>query len=228
MSIQFVIRDQFISYSLSEFGQILGIPFEGQCSFMNEWTLDALSREQYPSGPYHTHLPSHEEIKMFNQTERTEHTPTTEQYNLAFFVAKLIEFVRSRYGFIFPYDVLLTRLFNHVMVEYPHLQSSQYVLVDRVMLSLGAPRQRKPRKDIGVKRTRHSNSSSSAFDHGSSSHQVNDDENRGDEGTSRVSTPSPTTYYKSSSQNIPPVFSNPLPHELTMENLFTRQTSMLN
>ncbi|GJW63154.1 hypothetical protein Tco_0115038 [Tanacetum coccineum] len=71
------------------------------------------------------------------------------------------------------------------------------------MLSLGAPRQRKSRKDIGVKRTRHSNSSSSDFDHDSSSHQVNDDENRGDEGTSRVSTPSPTTYYKSSSQNIP-------------------------
>ncbi|GJR40767.1 retrovirus-related pol polyprotein from transposon TNT 1-94 [Tanacetum coccineum] len=53
----------------------------------------------------------------------------------------------------------------------------------RVILSLGVPRQRKPRKDIGVKRARHS-TSSSAFDHGSSSHQVEDDETIGDEGTS--------------------------------------------
>ncbi|GKG61810.1 hypothetical protein Tco_0623527, partial [Tanacetum coccineum] len=52
------------------------------------------------------------------------------------------------------------------------------------MLSLGVPRQRKPRKDIGVKRARHSTSSSSAFDYGSSSHQVEDDETMGDKGTS--------------------------------------------
>ncbi|GJX65909.1 hypothetical protein Tco_0300252 [Tanacetum coccineum] len=142
-------------------------------------------------------------------------------------IANLI-FVRARSVFILPYGMLLTHLFNHVTAEYPRLQSPQNVLVDRVMLSLGAPRQRKPRKDIGVKRTRHSTSSSTAFDHDSFSHQVDDDENRGDEGTSRVSTPSPTTYFNSLSQNIPQVFSNPLPHEQTMENLFTRQTSMLN
>ncbi|GJX23131.1 hypothetical protein Tco_0227576 [Tanacetum coccineum] len=119
----------------------------------------------------------------------------------------------ARSVFILPYGMLLTHLFNHVTAEYPRLQSPQNVLVDRVMLSLGAPRQRKPRKDIGVKRTRHSTSSSTAFDHDSFSHQVDDDENRGDEGTSRVSTPSPTTYFNSLSQNIPQVFSNPLPHE---------------
>ncbi|GKE73248.1 hypothetical protein Tco_1535289, partial [Tanacetum coccineum] len=53
------------------------------------------------------------------------------QYNLAFFVAKRIEFVRSRRGYILPYGMLLTRLFKHVMAEYPHLQSDQYVLIDR-------------------------------------------------------------------------------------------------
>ncbi|GKD14668.1 hypothetical protein Tco_1199075 [Tanacetum coccineum] len=86
---------------------------------------------------------------------------------------------------------------------------------------------RKPRKDIGVKRTRHS-TSSSTFDHGLSSRQVDGDETRVDEGTSRVSTPSPTTYYNSLPQDVFQIFSNPLPHEQTMENLFTRQTSMLN
>ncbi|GJR79235.1 hypothetical protein Tco_0150020 [Tanacetum coccineum] len=125
------------------------------------------------------------------------HVANSIQYYLAFYVAKRIEFVRRRRGYIFPYGMLLTRLFRHVMAEYLHLQSDQFVLIDRVMLPLGAPQQHKPRKDIGVKRARRSTSSSSAFDHGSSSRQVDDDETRVDEGTSRVSTPSPTTYYNS-------------------------------
>ncbi|GJS40142.1 hypothetical protein Tco_0565185 [Tanacetum coccineum] len=124
------------------------------------------------------------------------HVANSIQYYLAFYVSKRIEFVRRRRGYIFTYGMLLTRLFRHVMVEYLHLQSDQFVLIDRVMLSLGAPRQRKPRKDIGVKRARHS-TFSSAFNHGFSSRQVDGDETRVDEGTSRVSTPSPTTYYNS-------------------------------
>ncbi|GJW78847.1 hypothetical protein Tco_0140529 [Tanacetum coccineum] len=107
-----------------------------------------------------------------------------EPYNLAFFVAKKIEFVRSRPRYILRYGMLLTHLFNLVMDEYLHLQGPQYLLFDIVMLSFGAPKQHKPRKDIGVKRSRHSTSSSSTFDHDSSSHQVDDDENVGDEGTS--------------------------------------------
>ncbi|GJV60331.1 hypothetical protein Tco_1466431 [Tanacetum coccineum] len=160
-------------------------------SFTDEWSLDALLREQCPFGPYHTELPTHEEIRT------------------------------SRRGYILPYGMLLTCMFRHVMAEYPHIQSDQFILVDRVMLYLGAPRQHKPRKDIGVKRAHHFTSSSCAFDHDSSSRQVDDDESRVDIGTSRVSTPAPTTYYNSLHQDVPQIFSNPHPHKQNMENLFT-------
>ncbi|GJV86069.1 hypothetical protein Tco_1525967 [Tanacetum coccineum] len=212
MSIIFVIRDQFISYSLSKFGQILTIPYEGQCSLIDEWSRDALSREQYMSNPYHTKLPSPEDIRMFIQTERTGHNHV----------------LKGELVYLDDNQILSKEVQPHMKNWVEIIRENVLFLVDRVMLFLGAPRQRKPRKDIGVKRTRHSTSSSFAFDYGSSSRQADDDENRGDEGTSKVSTPSLTTYYNSFPQNIPQVFFNPLPHEQTMENLFTRQTSMLN
>ncbi|GKA39679.1 retrovirus-related pol polyprotein from transposon TNT 1-94 [Tanacetum coccineum] len=46
----------------------------------------------------------------------------------AFFVAKRIEFIKSRHGYILPYGILLTRLLRYVMVEYPRLQRDQYGL----------------------------------------------------------------------------------------------------
>ncbi|GJX85455.1 hypothetical protein Tco_0336229 [Tanacetum coccineum] len=77
------------------------------------------------------------------------------------------------------------------MIEYPELNNESYVLYDRVMTPLAAQLERKPRRDRGIRRGRHSTSSSSAFDQPSSSH-LNDYDNGGnDEGTSRASTPSP-------------------------------------
>ncbi|GJS66133.1 retrovirus-related pol polyprotein from transposon TNT 1-94 [Tanacetum coccineum] len=88
----------------------------------------------------------------------------------------------------------------------------------------------KTRKDYGTKRGCHSTSASSAsdFDHPSSSHHVYDDNDENDEGTSRASTPSPTRFVNSLSNEIPQVFSNPPDDEQTMQNLFTRQTKILN
>ncbi|GJS25156.1 MAK10-like protein [Tanacetum coccineum] len=74
MSIIFIIQEKFISYTLFEFGQILCIPSEGQCSCTDEWSLDALLREHCLSGPYHTELPTPEDIRLFIQNERSEHT----------------------------------------------------------------------------------------------------------------------------------------------------------
>ncbi|GJR05006.1 hypothetical protein Tco_0527990 [Tanacetum coccineum] len=79
-----------------------------------------------------------------------------------------------------------------------------------------------------MKRGRHSASSSSAFGQPSSSH-LNDDDNHGnDEGTSRASTPSPTRFVNSLSNDIPRVFSNPPNNEPNMEPFYTRQTEILN
>ncbi|GJW01035.1 hypothetical protein Tco_1556286 [Tanacetum coccineum] len=113
---------------------------------------------------------------------------------------------------------------NGVVVEY------RYVLYDRFMYPLASQHERKTRKDYGMKRGRHSTStsSSSAFDHPSSSHHVDDDNDENDEGTSRASTPSPTRFVNSLSNEIPQVFSNPPNDEQTMQTLFTRQTEILN
>ncbi|GJZ16634.1 hypothetical protein Tco_0552757 [Tanacetum coccineum] len=108
MSIIFIIQGKFISYTLSKFAKNFDIPSKGQCSFMDEWSLDALLREQYPSGPYHSELSTPEDIRTFIQTELTEH----------------IGLIKG------------------------------CVLVDNVMLSLGALRHRKRRKDIDDDETR--------------------------------------------------------------------------
>ena len=42
--VNFTIRNHTFSYPLPTFGQILGVPTEGQCTFTHEWSLDALTR----------------------------------------------------------------------------------------------------------------------------------------------------------------------------------------
>ncbi|GKC47555.1 hypothetical protein Tco_1065277 [Tanacetum coccineum] len=118
---------------------------------------------------------------------------TSTRYNLAFFILKRMEFVRRQPRMILPYGMLLTRLFNHAMSNFPELSSDRYVLCDRVMDPPTPQRGQKTRKDYGTKKGYYSTltSSSSAFDHPSSSHHVDDDNDEDDEGTSRVSSLSP-------------------------------------
>ncbi|GJY61729.1 hypothetical protein Tco_0462386 [Tanacetum coccineum] len=59
-------------------------------------------------------------------------------------------------------------------------------------------------------------------------HHVDDDNDEADEGTSRVSTPSPTTYVNSLSDDVPQVLTNPPHDEQNIETLFTRQNEILN
>ncbi|GJU06397.1 hypothetical protein Tco_1122827 [Tanacetum coccineum] len=88
------------------------------------------------------------------------------------------------------------------MEENPKLENESYVLYDHVMTLLAAQLKRKPRRDRGTRRGRHS-TSSSAFDQPSSSHLNDDDDDGNDEGTSRASTPSP----------IPPVYVNSITNQ---------------
>nr|GEV39010.1 UBN2 domain-containing protein [Tanacetum cinerariifolium] len=59
------------------------------------------------------------------------------------------------------------------------------------------------RKDCGTGRGRHSTSSSSAFDHPSSSHLNDDDDDVNNEGASRASTPSLTRFINSLTNDVP-------------------------
>ncbi|GKC95888.1 hypothetical protein Tco_1161330, partial [Tanacetum coccineum] len=124
--------------------------------------------------------------------------------------------------------MLLTRLFKYVMSESLEFSNDRYVLYDRVMYPLTAQQEQKSQKDYGTRRGHSSTSSLSDFGQPSSSH-LNDDDNDGnDEGTSRASTPSPTRFVNSLSNDIPQIFSNPPNIDPNIEEFYTRQTKNLN
>ncbi|GJZ39613.1 hypothetical protein Tco_0586176 [Tanacetum coccineum] len=126
----------------------------------------------------------------------------SEKFNLAYFMAKRMEWVTKQKRLILPYGMLLTRLFKFIVRENPELENESYVLYDRVMTPLAAQLERKPRRDRGTRRGRHS-TSSSAFDQPSSSHLNDDDDDGNDEGTSRASNPSPIHYVNSLTNQVP-------------------------
>ncbi|GJY54737.1 hypothetical protein Tco_0446401 [Tanacetum coccineum] len=198
MFVEFVIQNQFFSYSLEEFAQILDVPYEGACVFSDRWSLDELTYGVLSEGPYQTNLPSPDNIISYiredreGQVTRIRHKEEIMKFNLAYYMAKRMEWVTKQSCLILPYDMLLTRLFKFIMNENPELFNESHVLYDRVMDPLGAQKEKKTRKDFGTRKGHHSTSSSSAFDQPSSSHLNDDDGN--DEGTSRTSTPSPIHY----------------------------------
>ncbi|GJX12051.1 hypothetical protein Tco_0201910 [Tanacetum coccineum] len=147
-----------------------------------------------------------------------------EQYNLAYFFVKRIECARATSTANLPYGMFLTRLYRHVMELYPHLDNGIYNVVDRVMRPLALKQTRRPRSDRG--KARHSVSSTSAHHNlGSSSHQGDDDE---DDGASRASTPSPTTYLNSLKPLDYQPYEVPTSSEQNDDLLFERQTELLN
>ncbi|GJW08898.1 hypothetical protein Tco_1571321 [Tanacetum coccineum] len=125
----------------------------------------------------------------------------SKKFNLAYYIAKRMEWVTKQARLLLPYGMLLTRLFTFIMNENPELNNESYVLYDHVMTPLAAQLERKPRRNRGMRRGRHSTSSYSAFDQPSSSH-LNDDDYGNDKGTSRASTPSPIRYVTSLTDQV--------------------------
>ncbi|GKD66656.1 hypothetical protein Tco_1308764, partial [Tanacetum coccineum] len=135
-----------------------------------------------------------------------------------------METIRNKPKVILPYEMLLTRLFNHVVSNFPELAIDRYILYDRVMHPLAPHYERKTRSNHGTKRCRDSNpsSSSTALNHSSSSHHL--DENVDDEEFSHSNTPS-SQLVRSLSNVVPRVFEN-LPHE--SQSLNSYQTKIIN
>ncbi|GJY40577.1 hypothetical protein Tco_0427847 [Tanacetum coccineum] len=245
MFIEFVIQNQFFSYSLEEFAQILNIPCKGACVFTDKWSLDELAYGVPTDGPYLTNPPFPDDIissirfDREGQVRRIRHEeeidvleyqvltreiePTLkpleetiwENFDLAYFMAKQIEWATRQKRLILPHGMLLTHLFNVIMNENPELNNVLNDCTNCVMNPLAAQQERKPRKDCGTRRGRHSTSSSSAFDQPSSSH-LNDDDDDDDgngEGTSCASTPSPICYVNSlTNQSSSPLLSSSSQH----------------
>ncbi|GJT02307.1 hypothetical protein Tco_0823476 [Tanacetum coccineum] len=219
MFVEFFIQNQNFSLCIEDFAQILKIPCEGTCVFSYRWSLDELVYGAPLEGPYQTtsfspiyHLEVREyrEVKSLayriNQEEIKDHVPAClcymlycvanfENFNIAYFMAKRMEWVTKQARLILPYGMLLTLLFDFIISEYPELKNESYVLYDRVMTPLATQLERKLRRDRGTRRGRQSTFSSSAFDQPSLSHINDDDDDDGNnEGTSRASTPSPIRY----------------------------------
>nr|GEV20075.1 retrovirus-related Pol polyprotein from transposon TNT 1-94 [Tanacetum cinerariifolium] len=70
MFIEFVIQNQFFSYSLEEFAQILDIPCEGACVFTDKWSIDELAYGVSTDGPYQTNSPSPDDIIFYIRIDR--------------------------------------------------------------------------------------------------------------------------------------------------------------
>nr|GEZ87065.1 ribosomal protein L7Ae/L30e/S12e/Gadd45 [Tanacetum cinerariifolium] len=152
----------------------------------------------------------------------------SERYNLAYFIAKRMEFITKQPRLIVSYSMLLTLLFKYVLSESLELSNDRYVLCDRVMYPLTAQQELKTRKDYGTRRGHSSTSFSSTFGQPSSSHPNDDDNDGNDEGASRASTPSPTRFVNSLSNDIPQIISNPPNVDPNMDAFYSRQTKILN
>ncbi|GJU73272.1 hypothetical protein Tco_1264677 [Tanacetum coccineum] len=219
------IEDIILSIRIDREGQVRRIRHEEE---INVLEYQVLTREIKPT------LKPLEEIiqeNVFCLGGNRDHVPTclcfmlyyavhSEKSSFAYYMAKRMEWVTKQARLLLPYGMLLTRLFTFIMYEYPELKNESYVLFDRVMPPLAAQLERKPRRDRGMRRGRHS-TSSSTFDQTSSFH-LNDDDNYGnDEGTSRASTPSPIRYVNSLTDQVPQVFKTHQTLNLTL-NHFTQ------
>ncbi|GJS62369.1 hypothetical protein Tco_0657153, partial [Tanacetum coccineum] len=209
------------------FAQIIDIPCEGACFFIDKWSLDELAYGVPMDGLYQTNHPSPDDIILSIRIDREgqvrrirheeeidvleyqiltreivptlksleeiiqenvfclggnrDHVPAclcymlycvvhSEKFNLAYYMAKRMEWVTKQKRLILPYGMLLTHFFKLIMNENHKLYNESYVLYDRVMNPYTAQQERNTRKDHGMRRGRHSTSSSSAFDQPSSSH----------------------------------------------------------
>ncbi|GJS64761.1 hypothetical protein Tco_0679325 [Tanacetum coccineum] len=256
MLIEFVIQNQFFSFTIEEFGQILKIPFSGQCSFTDKWTLDDLQYSVPISGLYQTGPPCPDEIKNYVQQER-EGPVTRIRHDVVIDVEENQILTREIMSIMkYWVEIIRENVFclggdrDHVPACLCHmlyciatftdynlayfiakrmefLLNDRYVLYDRVMYPLTAQQERKTQKDYGARKGRSSTSSSSAFGQPSSTH-LNDDDNDGnDEGTSLASTP-PTRFVNSLTNEVPRIFSNPPNIDPNMEEFYTGQTKILN
>ncbi|GJY93459.1 hypothetical protein Tco_0509241 [Tanacetum coccineum] len=146
--VNFVIQNKSFSLTLEEFGQILKIPFKGQASNTEMWSLNHLLVSVPSRGLYKTKPPSPRVIKSLIQVPRQGQETRTK--NKKTVVVGDIRIISS------------AMLFKHVVSVSPELAFDHYLSHDRAMHPLAPHYERKTRADRGKKRPRESNASSSS------------------------------------------------------------------
>ncbi|GJW96493.1 retrovirus-related pol polyprotein from transposon TNT 1-94 [Tanacetum coccineum] len=176
-----------------EFAQILDIPYEGVCVFTDKWSLDELAYGVPTDGLYQTNplspndIISSIRIDREGQVRRIRHEEEIDVLEYQILTREIVPTLNPLE------EIIQENVFS----------LGSYVLYDCVMNPLATEQERKPRKDRGMRRGRHSTSSSPAFDQPSSSHLNDDDDDGNGEGTLRASTPSPIRYVNSLTNEIP-------------------------
>nr|GEX34044.1 pentatricopeptide repeat-containing protein [Tanacetum cinerariifolium] len=153
--VNFVIQSKSFSFTLEEFGQILKIPFKGHVSYTDMWLLDYLSLSASIKGGHKDYVFAY----LCHMLYCIEYSTP---YNLAFFILKRMKKTRNKPKELLPYEMLLTRLFKHVVSVFSELSIDHYISYKRVMHPLAPHYERKTRLDHGKKRPRESNASSSS------------------------------------------------------------------
>ncbi|GJV18352.1 copia protein [Tanacetum coccineum] len=238
------INEESFSLTLEEFGQILKIPFKGQVSHTDMWSLDHLSIGVPSKGRYKTNPPSPNVVKSLIQVPRQgqatrghkDHASAclchmlycieaSRPYNLTFFILKRMEKTRNKPKELLPYGMLLTRLFKHVVFVSPEQAFDHYLSHDRAMYPLAPHYERKTRSDHGKKRPRESNASSSSTtqNHPSSSLLLDAIVDEIDDESFHSNSSSSSHDVSSSSNVVHRVRQNP-PHESHNLNTYLSET----
>ncbi|GJW66150.1 hypothetical protein Tco_0118034, partial [Tanacetum coccineum] len=166
--------------------------------------LASLAYSQETEGPYHTDLPTPDDIRRFLQLDRVELNRTIKSQNVT----------------LTP-NQILTKELRQDMKRWEEL-------IRENVFGLGGHRDHLPASLAHIDRgkARHFVSSTSAHhNYGSSSHHGYEDE---DDGASRASTPSPTTYLNSLCPLNYQRYDIPTSSQQDDNLLFERQTDLLN
>nr|GEZ64453.1 DNA helicase Pif1-like protein [Tanacetum cinerariifolium] len=70
MFVEFIIQNQYFSFTLEDFPQILRLPYEGTCVFSNRWSLDELVFGAPSKVPYQIILPFPDDIISYVREDK--------------------------------------------------------------------------------------------------------------------------------------------------------------
>ncbi|GKE27838.1 hypothetical protein Tco_1443222 [Tanacetum coccineum] len=231
--ISFMIQNEFITLTLAQFGQILKIPYNGQAIFINERDLTSLAYAQEPEGPYHTELPSLDDIRRLLELERVMVDRIIKAKNDSLTPNQILQKELSpdmkRWEELIHENVFRTGGHrDHLPASLAHMlycvvaeeqYNLAYFFVKRIECVKSIPTANLPYDMFLTRPSLH------LYLILSSSHQEDDDDNKK---TSRASTPSPTTFLNSLDSLNYQRYEIPTSSQQTDDLLFERQTELLN
>ncbi|GJU75582.1 hypothetical protein Tco_1272652 [Tanacetum coccineum] len=241
--ISFMIQHEFITLSLAQFGQILRIPYNGQAVFTNEWDLTSLAYSQETEGPYHTDLPTPDDIRRFLQLNRVELNRTMKSQNVVLtpnqILTKELSQDMKRWEELIRENVFgLGGHRDHLPASLAHMlycivaeeqYNLAYFFVKRIECARATSTANLPYDMFLTRLYRHVMEHYAHLDNGIYNvvDRVMRDDDEGD-GASRASTPSPTTYLNSLKPLAYQQYDIPTSSEQDDALLLESQTDLLN